>query len=417
MPVLKNISFLASCKYSGTQGDIHVIHDAAIAWDGATISWVGTERELPAQYQAMPCIDARGRMVVPGLIDSHTHLGFAGWRADEFELRVQGKSYLDIAKAGGGILSTVSKTRLASAAELVKRCKMFLSEMSTLGITTVECKSGYGLTFDDELKILAVYKTLRDAQPLGIVSTFMGAHTIPGEFKDNRRAYIDLITRKLIPRVAHDKLAEFCDVFVEQSAFSAAEAQEIIEAARSYNLSAKLHVDQLSDGGGAALAAKVGAVSASHLEHACDDGLACMAAAKVSAELLPFASIYTAQPPFDARRAIARGLKVVVATDFNPGSAPSYHLPWAMTLACTTSRMTPAEVLKAATIYAASALKVDDIIGSLEQGKDADMAIIDAKDINHWLYHPRANACVMSIKRGKVIYEEAQRNPYFNALD
>jgi imidazolonepropionase len=278
--------------------------------------------------------------------------------------------------------------------------------MARLGVTTVECKSGYGLDRDNELKLLEVYRDLasspsQPSQPIRLVSTFLGAHVVPAEYRDRRQAYIDLLCDDLIPEVARRNLASFCDVFVEETAFSVEEARAILRAGQAHGLRAKLHADQLHDGGGAALAAEVGAVSADHLEHVSDDGIARMREVGVVAVSLPIATLYLNAPPMPARRAIEAGVPVAVATDFNPGSAPSYHLPLALTLACTMQRMTPAETLKGATIYAARAIGLEQEIGSLEPGKSADFALIDAPDVTTWLYHFQANACAGTWVRGQ----------------
>jgi imidazolonepropionase len=402
MRALANIGQLATCRAEGGQGNIHVIPDAALVWDEGVIRWVGPERELPGDYRPVERIDAGGRLVTPGLVDCHTHLAFAGWRADEFERRILGRSYLEIARSGGGILSTVRQTRAASEDELVARAAGFLEQMLALGVTTVECKSGYGLDHDTELKLLRVYRRLAREQPVRLVSTFLGAHTIAPEFQDTRTGYVDLLVSRLIPAVAKEKLADCCDVFLEQSAFTADEARRILQAGQAVGMAAKLHADQLSAGGGAELAAELGALSADHLECISDGGIAALAEAGVVAVSLPLAALYLGHAPMPARRLIQAGVPVAVATDFNPGTAPSYHLPLALTLACTLQRMTPAEALKGATLYAARAVGRERAVGSLEPGKLADLALIDAPDVNQWLYHFRPNACMMTMVGGTV---------------
>ncbi len=401
MKLLHNVAQLATCRAEGGQGDIHVIPDAALAWDGGTIVWVGPLDELPEEYRGAERVDAGGRLVVPGLVDCHTHLAFAGWRAEEFEQRIRGQSYLEIARDGGGIARTVRLTREASEDSLVVRAAGVLREMLKLGVTTVECKSGYGLERESELKLLRVYRRLSAEQPVRLVPTFLGAHVVPPEHRDDRTGYLRLLVEELIPEVARERLAVCCDVFVEESAFTVAEARRILLAGRDAGLAPKLHADQLGGGGGAELAAEVGALSADHLEHVSDRGIAALAEAGVVAVSLPLASLYLAQPPMPARRLIDAGVAVAVATDFNPGSAPSYHLPLALTLACTLQRMTPAEALKGATCYAAKALGLEGAVGSLEPGKAADFAVIDAPDVNHWLYHLRPNACRATVVRGR----------------
>jgi imidazolonepropionase len=276
--------------------------------------------------------------------------------------------------------------------------------MVALGVTTVEGKSGYGLDREHELELLRVYRRLAESEPVGIVPTFLGAHVVPPEYRERREAYVALLVDELIPAVAAERLATACDVFVEESAFSVEEARRILLAGRAAGLAPRLHADQLTSGGGAELAAEVGALSADHLEHVSERGVAALAAAGVVAVSLPIASLYLGQAPMPARRLIAGGVAVAVATDFNPGSAPSYHLPLAMTLACTLQRMTPAEALKGATAYAAKALGLERRVGSLERGKAADFAVMDAPDVEHWLYHLRPNACRLTVAAGRVVW-------------
>ncbi len=406
MPVLKGIGALARCLPDGPQDDANVIARAALVWEADTIRWVGPEALLPEAFRKLPVEDAGGRLVIPGLVDCHTHLAFGGWRAEEFVRRLRGASYLEIAAAGGGIASTVTQTRAASTDQLLSNCRGHLAGMARLGVTTVEAKSGYGLTLDEELRLLEVYQALA-LGPQRIVATLLAAHVVPAEFRDRRDQYVAVIVDQLIPRVAQQRLARFCDVFVEHAAFTVAEARGILEAGKRHGLRPKLHADQLSDGGGALLAAEVGAISADHLEHASEQGMVAMGRAGVVAVSLPFASLYLNVAPLPARRMLELGLSVAVATDFNPGSAPSYHLPMAMTLACTLQRMTPAESLKGATIVAARALELQGEVGSLEEGKSADFAIIDADSVEQWLYHLRENACLRTVVRGRELWRAA----------
>ncbi len=392
------------CLPQGSQEDLYPIPDAAIACVGPRISWVGKESELPSQFRDCPTIDAAGGLAIPGLIDCHTHLAFAGFRAEEFRQRIAGKSYLEIAGEGGGILSTVEKTRIATKEQLVERCLEFLRRAQELGITTVECKSGYGLDLDSEIKLLEVYRHLNTCQPITLVPTLLAAHTIPREFKNNRAAYVRLICDKIIPQVAERKLAFFCDIFVEKSAFNIIEAEEILTRAATFGLRGKLHADQLSSCGGADLAARCRAISADHLEHCSTAGMQALKQAGVIGVMLPLASLFTFEPPCDARPLMASGARVALASDFNPGSAPTNHLPLAMMLGCTLNRMTPAQVLKATTCYAAAAVGLDSTTGSLSPGMAADIAVIDAESIDHWLYHFREQACRLTIKSGSVVY-------------
>lgn len=406
MPVMRNIGVLATCAAEGGQGDIHLIENAALAWREGRIAWVGPDAALPAEYDDSIYLGQSNTLVVPGLVDCHTHLAFGGWRANEFVERIEGRSYQDIAAAGGGIASTVEQTHAISSEALVDKCTGFLDQMLSLGVTTVECKSGYGLTVREELRLLRVYQALATAGPQRLVPTLLGAHAVPPEMRDRRAAYVDLVIHEMIPAVAREGLAVCCDVFVERGAFTLDEARRILLAAREAGLAAKVHADQLSDGGGAALAAHVHAISADHLEHASPAGIAAMARAGVVAVSLPLATLYLGQAPMPARRFIAAGVPVAVATDFNPGSAPSAHLPLALTLACTLQRMTPAESLKGATIYAARAVGLEAEIGSLEPGKRADFAVIDAPSVNHWLYNFRPNACSLTFIGGTEVYPD-----------
>jgi len=400
MHLLRNIGLLATCRAEGLQGDIHAIPHAALAWDDGRIVWVGPESDLPARFQAGETLSAGGRLVIPGLVDCHTHLAFGGWRAEEFERRVRGESYLQIAASGGGIAATVRATRATSEDVLLARAAAVLEGMLALGVTTVECKSGYGLDEASELKLLRVYRRLAEQGPLRPVPTLLAAHAVPSEYRDRRDAYVALVVDRIIPAAARERLARCCDAFVEDGAFTVDEARQILRAGRAAGLAPKLHADQLTSGGGAELAAELGALSADHLECVSTGGIAALRQAGVVAVSLPIATLYLGQAPMPARRLIDAGVRVAVATDFNPGSAPSWHLPLALTLACTLQRMTPAEALKGATIHAARAIGLESEIGSLEVDKAADFAIIDAPEVNHWLYQFRPNACVETVIGG-----------------
>lgn len=404
MPILENIRSLVTCRDQGAQADVHAIPDAALVWTDDRIRWVGERPDLPPEFEAEPRWDAQQGLVIPGLIDCHTHLAFGGWRAEEFELRIKGTSYLDIARAGGGIAATMTHTRRASMDLLIRRSLQFLNEMAKLGVTTVECKSGYGMNISDELKQLQVYAALKKRQPLRLVPTFL-AHIVPQSYHSNREQYIRQIRELLLPRIAEQHLAEFCDVFVEDTAFTPDEARNILIHAQALGLKAKLHADQLSDGGGAQLAVELGATSVDHLECVSEAGIAALAASNVTAVSLPLAALYLNQRPLPARALIEAGVPVAVATDFNPGSAPSYHLPLAMMLACTLQRMTPDEALKGATTYAARALGLGHATGTLEANKAADFVVLDAPSVNHWLYHFTPNAALLTVAGGQVVYQ------------
>jgi imidazolonepropionase len=408
MILLRNIGLLITCRPGGGQGNLHAIPGGALVWSSGRIVWAGPEDDVPANLGTLVMEDAGGRMVVPGLVDCHTHLAFGGWRADEFARRARGETYADIARSGGGILSTVRVTRAAGEAALASKADEALTRMMALGVTTIEAKSGYGLTVEHELMLLRIYKELQARGPVRIVPTVLGAHALPPEFSSDRAGYLRLLTEELFPRIAALQLARFCDVFVEEGAFTVDEARQVLQAGRRMGLVPKLHADQLTSSGGAELAAEVGAISADHLEQVSDAGIAAMAGAGVVAVSLPIASLYLRQPPLPARKLLDAGVPVAVATDFNPGSAPSYHLPLAMTLACTTQGMTPSEALKGATIVAARALGEEQEIGSLEEGKAADFAVIDAPSVEHWLYHFRPNACVRTVIGGRTVWRGSE---------
>jgi len=399
--VLRNIGQLATCAPGGAQGEAGLINDAALVINEGTVEWAGSEGELPPLPGGTSITDCKGGLVIPGLVDCHTHLCFGGWRGDEFAQRLAGASYQDIAAAGGGIRRTVAATRTAAREELHAKALGVLREALALGVTTMECKSGYGLERDTEIKQLEIYAELDAAQPVDLVPSFLGAHVIPAEYADDREGYLDLLVNELLPEVAERGLARFCDAFVEENAFTPGEARRILTAAKDLDLSLKVHADQLSAGGGAELAAELGAVSAEHLEFISDRGIEAMAQSGTVAVSLPIASLYLGGRYLPARRLIEAGVAVAVATDFNPGSAPSFHLPLAMTLACLNQGMTPQEALRGATAIAARAIGLEGQAGSLVPGCAADLAIIDAPDLDHWIYHFRPNACSAVMKSGK----------------
>ena len=401
MIVLRNIGQLATCPAGAAQQDAGLIDDAALVIEENRVVWVGCEQQLPPSFIDLDYIDCGQRLVTPGLIDCHTHLCFGGWRGDEFEMRLQGRSYQQIAAAGGGIRSTVAATRSNSIEELLEKTLNSLEGISALGVTTLECKSGYGLELEGELKQLQVYRQLDEQQTVDLIPTFLGAHMVPDEYQLEREKYIDLLCDVLIPAVSEQKLAQFCDVFVEEGAFSIVEARKILETAKRAGLGLKVHADQLSNGGGASFAADLGAVSAEHLEYADTQGIKALAESGTVAVSLPLASLYLRERYLPARQMLDAGVRVAVATDFNPGSAPSYHLPLAMTLACINQQMTPQEVLMGATTVAARAIAAEQRIGSLLPGFDADIAIFETPSVNHWLYHFRANVCCGVIKAGQ----------------
>jgi len=356
--------------------------------DGRVVSTGPTseiEKELPAGTQV---VDAMGKVVLPGFVDAHAHPVFAADRVDEFEMRAEGATYEEIAERGGGIRSTVRKTRAAAEDELLARAKKHARWFLQGGTTTVEAKSGYGLTVEDELKILRVIRRLNAETPLEFVPTFLGAHAIPDEFRSAPEQYVALVIHKMLPRVAEEQLAESCDVFCERGYFDITESEKVLRAAQEYGLRLRMHVDQLTNTGGAFLAARLRAATADHLEQVNAAEIAALVEAGVQPVLLP-GSVYslgkTRYPP--AREMIEAGLAVVLATDFNPGSSPTPSMPMVLSLAATQMKMTPAEGLTAATINAAYSLNRGDQIGSLEPGKQANFALYDCADYREIAYY------------------------------
>ena len=352
------------------------------------IGRVGARAEIePLIQHGCDVIDAGGRVVIPGFVDAHTHPVFAGTRAGEFEERSSGVTYQEIAARGGGIKSTVRATRDATLDQLVERGKRYANWFLRCGTTTVEAKSGYGLTLEDELKILRAIKRLGQETSLRYVPTFLGAHDIPVEYKSRRNDYISLLIDEMIPRVTEEKLAEYCDVFCEERVFTTDESWKILSAARCHGLGLRIHADQLSLSGGAKLASELSTVTADHLEHVDAEGIAALKSAGVQPVLLP-GSVYALSssryPP--ARDMIDAGLAVVLATDFNPGSSPTPSMPMVLSLASTQMKMTPAEGITATTVNAAYSLNRGDQIGSLEAGKIADFVIHDCGDFREIPY-------------------------------
>jgi imidazolonepropionase len=408
--IIKNATELLTLSPSfKEESGLGIVRNGAIAIKKRKIFWVGGANEFPKEFvltQGGKEIDATGKVAMPGLIDPHTHLVFAGSRENEFEQRIQGLSYLEIAERGGGILSTVEATRKASFQELYSLGKKRLDRMLSNGVTTIEAKSGYGLSIQDELKILEVMKALQRDHPIDIVPTFLGAHTIPKEFKNDRRQYIDLLTGEMIPKVARERLAEFCDVFCEEKAFSLEESRKILETGKKYGLKPKIHADQLSAGGGAELAAEVGAFSADHLEYISQTGIERMAEKKVTAVLLPGASFFLSMQKYPpVREMIEGGVFVSLATDLNPGSSMTESLPLMMTMGCTMFKMMPREVIQATTIHAAKSMGRENEIGTLDTGKQADVLILDIPNYRYLPYHFGVGHVACIIKRGKVVYQ------------
>lgn len=368
--------------------ELGIVAPGALLIDGPRIERVGKDEEIRGLIDGdCEVVDAGGRVVLPGFVDAHTHPVFAGTRVDEFEERIKGATYEEIAARGGGIQSTVNRTRAATLDELVATGKRYAAWFLRGGTTTVEAKSGYGLSLEDELKILRAIRRLDDETALRYVPTFLGAHSIPPEYRARREEYVSLLIDEMLPPIAREKLAEFCDVFCEQNVFTTDESWRILTAARCHGLNLRIHADQLSLSGGAQLAAELDAVTADHLEHTDAEGIAALKSAGVQPVLLP-GSVYalgSSRYPA-AREMIAAGLAVVLATDFNPGSSPTPSMLAILSLAATHMKLTPAEAITAATINAAHSLNRGDKLGSLEPGKIADFVIHDTSDYRELAY-------------------------------
>lgn len=385
---LVTLAGAARARTGAEMRDLAIIEDGAMMVRGERIERTGTRHEIEALVDAdCATVDAGGRIVLPGFIDAHAHPVFAGTRADEYEQRASGATYQEISAGGGGIRSTVRHTRAATEDELFETARRRAVWFLRTGTTMVEAKSGYGLSSEDELKMLRVVRRLNQDATLRLVPTFLGAHEVPDEYRARHAEYVELVVDEMLPRVAGEKLAEYCDVFCEPHVFTTDEARRILSAARAFGLSLRLHADQLSLSGGAQLAAELHAATADHLEHTDARGIAALRAAGVQPVLLP-GSVYAlgAKRYPEARAMIDAGLALVLATDFNPGSSPTPSMPMILSLASTHMRMTPAEALTAATINAAYSLGRGRRTGSLEAGKDADFVIHDCDDYREIAY-------------------------------
>lgn len=403
--LLKNIGLLATPTGTGArsgaeQREISLTCNAMVGIKNGKIAYVGPSDD---SISASEVFDCEGKLVTPGLVDAHTHLVFGGWRQKELGLKLEGVSYLDILRAGGGILSTVEQTRVESEAKLVEKGKELLKEMLSFGVTTCEAKSGYGLNTETELKQLRVAKKLDKSQPIDIVSTFMGAHAFPNEYKENRTGYIDYLLKEMLPIVADEKLAEFCDIFCETAVFTLDESRKILLEAKKYGMRPKIHADEIDPIGGAEMAAEVGAISAEHLIQASDEGIRAMSEKKVIAVLLPATSFYLDKPFARARDMINAGVPVAVSTDFNPGSSPSLNMQFVLNLACLKYKLTPAEALTAATLNGAAAINRAEVCGSVEIGKQADLVVWQANDLEYIFYRYGSNLANRVIKNGEIV--------------
>lgn len=386
--------------------ELNVIDQGWVACQGDTIVGVGTQQSLESKLEitdSTRVIDATGQVVTPGLVDPHTHLIFGGSREDEFYLRAQGADYMDIMEAGGGIASSVRATRNESLAELVESGRKRLKWMLNMGVTTVECKSGYGLDLDTELKQLEAVGILKQEQPVELVSTFLGAHAWPEEFKGNQEGYVDFLIDTVLPRVKDEELAEYVDVFTEKGVFSVEQSRRIFRKAQELGFKLRVHADEMNTLGGAELAAEMGMSSADHLLMVSDQGIQALGESGVVPILLPGTAFTLRKPYAPARKMLDAGLPLALATDFNPGSCPTASLALVMSIACLYMAMTPEEVFHAVTINAAHSLGRSDRIGSIEVGKQADLAIFDTDHYKKIPYFFGVNLVTTVVKQGRVI--------------
>jgi imidazolonepropionase len=403
-----------SPRRGNSLSNVGLIKDGAMLVRDGLISAVGTREQIEAlpESRAARRLDLGGRVALPGFVDSHTHLVHAASRAEEYELRIAGASYEEIARKGGGILNSVKKLRAATAEALKQRAAAALKQFAAYGTTTVEAKSGYGLDVSGELKILRLQRELAAEQPLEIVSTFLGAHVVPAEYRGKAggaEQYIQLMEQNLLPQIGESRLAEFCDVFCDRGAFTVKQSKRVLQAGRQWGLAPRLHAEQLSWTGATRLATLLRVVSCDHLEQINGRDIQALGKSETVATLLPGCDFHLGLKQYaPARALIDAGAIVSLATDYNPGTSPTLSMPMILSLACTQLRMTPAEGIAAATINAAYALRREKRIGSLEVGKEADLAIFEVADYREIPYYFGVNHCWMTVKRGRVIHGAAQ---------
>ncbi|MEH7345014.1 imidazolonepropionase [Bacillus sp. JJ1532] len=370
--------------------ELGLIEDGSLWIEDGVVQAVGTTKELEKLYAARvqdaEIVDAAGHLVTPGLVDPHTHVVYGGSREREFEMRLEGATYMDIMNAGGGIHATTRMTREASEEELIEQTTHRLNSFLKHGVTTVEGKSGYGMNLETELKQLRVMKKLQESHPIDLVPTFMGAHAVPSDFKGREDEFVDHLIEEMLPIVAEEKLAEFNDVFCEKGVYTPEQSERILEAGKRLGLIPKIHADEIEPYSGAELAAKVGAISAEHLLKASDEGIQAMAKSGTIACLLPATALYLREQAAAGRKMIDKGVAVAISTDCNPGSSPTTSMPLVMNLACISMRLTPAESLTAATYNAACAINRQEKIGSLEVGKQADIVLWNVKSYQELQY-------------------------------
>ena len=413
--IIKNIGKLVTMEGSffpriGKQmNEINILEDAYIAVVEGKIFEVGRGEDYKELVGENTIIDdAKGMLVTPGLIDSHTHLVHGGSRENEFSKKLNGVPYIQILQEGGGILSTVNATKKATFDELYNKAKKSLDRMLEFGVSTVEEKSGYGLNLETEIKQLEVAHKLDNDHPVDLVHTFLGAHAVPVEYKEDSKAYIKLLVEEIMPKVKEQGLAEFCDVFCEEGVFSVEESEYILSKAKEMGYKLKIHADEIVPIGGAELAAKLGCISADHLMAASDEGLKDMAEKGVIANILPGTSFNLNKPSADGRKMIDLNVPISLSSDYNPGSCPSENLQFVMQLGCLNLKMTPNEVLTAVTINAAHCIDRAGEIGSIEVGKKADIAVFDAPNVEYLMYHFGINHIDRVYKEGKLVVNNKQ---------
>lgn len=406
--LIKNLASLATNTGNKGKGGkemgniVELLHPWVLIKDGI-IHKIGGE-ELQDVAKDPEVLDGSGKTLLPGFVDPHTHLVFGGTREEEFSMRLRGESYMVIMEKGGGIKYSVRKTREASFEELLSQADKTLKNMAELGITTVEAKSGYGLDKETELKQLRVVKKLRETSPIEIVSTFMGAHDIPLEYRGRDREFLDFLADEVLPVVKEENLAEFGDIFTEKNVFTVEDSREYLKKMREAGLKLKIHADEINDLGGAALAAELSLVSADHLLKANEEGLQKMKEAGVIPVLLPLTAFSLKEEFAKARHMIELGLPVAMGTDFNPGSCYSFSVPLMLSLGTLYMGMTPEEALTAVTLNSAAALERADRIGTIEEGKEADLILIDAPSYRFLTYHFGMNLVTTTLKKGKIVY-------------
>lgn len=420
MLLLKNIAQVVSLqgpsgpRTGDAMSELGIIENGTILIRGERIVWVGPTRDFPvrkpdARYETLDCVGL-DMVALPGFVDGHTHPIFGGTRVEEYDLRSRGKTYQEIAAAGGGIAASVRQLRATSLDQLVERAERYFWHFLSHGTTTIEAKSGYGLNLDDEMKMLQALAGLRGRSRLEVVPTFLGAHDVPAEYRNNRHEYVRQIVEEMIPRVAGDDLAQFCDVFCDDGYFSVEESRTILQAAKQAGLGLRIHADELAHSGGARLAAELNARSADHLEWIDDEDIELLQKAGTVATLLPGTAFNLGiqqYPP--ARKLIAAGVPVALATDFNPGSCFSLNMQLILSLACSQMKMTPAEAITAATVNGAYSLGLSERLGSLEEGKQADIVLMDVADYRELPYFFGINHCVVTIKKGNVIINRLEK--------